>query len=246
MTATSLADKHKKQKQEKLTIKSQDSKPDNQGSSFSGQKPLMRGRLHQAAFFVTILFGVYLTIAAPRVWPRIAMVVYTLGVGGMFGTSTLLHRGKWSPKTFRVVRRFDHAMIFSAIAGTYTAVGLILPPITRTVMLSVVWGGAIVGVLIRVFWMGAPRWAVITPYVAVGWMAAAVFPGLYHGLGITGFILLALGGLIYTLGAVVYAKKRPDPWPRVFGFHEVFHLCTVVAATLFAIDVATVVLPRIS
>ncbi len=243
---TSVADKKKNKRHEAPAIKDQNKNLKNQGSSFSGEKPLLRGRLHQVAFFVTILFGIYLTIAAPRFWPRVAMVVYTLGVGGMFGTSTLLHRGKWSPKTFRVVRRFDHAMIFSAIAGTYTAVGLILPPITRTVMLSVVWGGAIIGVLIRVLWMTAPRWAVITPYVAVGWMAAAVFPGLYHGLGLLGFSLLVIGGLTYTLGAVVYAKKKPNPWPKVFGFHEVFHLCTVIAAACFAVNVAVVVIPRIS
>jgi hemolysin III len=244
---TSVADKKTNKKNVDQTLKGGAVISDNQGSSFSGVKPLLRGRFHQVAFFLTILYGIYLTIVAPRFWPKIAMVIYTLGVGGMFGTSTLLHRGKWSPKTFRVVRRCDHAMIFSAIAGTFTAIGgLILPPVSRAVMLSLIWGGAIVGVLIRVLWMGAPRWAVITPYVAVGWIAVAVFPGLYHGLGLVGFILLIVGGLVYTLGAVVYAKKKPNPWPKVFGFHEVFHLLTVVAAIVFALDVTFVVLPRIS
>ncbi|NNN21210.1 MAG: hemolysin III family protein [Acidimicrobiales bacterium] len=207
----------------------------------------MRGRLHQVAFVLTLLYGIFLVIYAPRFWPKVAMVIYTLGVAGMFGSSTLLHRGKWSLKAHKRIRRLDHSMIFMAIAGTYTGLGsLVLPPISRTVMLCLVWGGAFIGIGLRLGWMNAPRWAVITPYVAVGWVALGALPGLYHALGVTGFTLMAFGGLIYTLGAVVYAKKKPDPWPKVFGFHEVFHACTVVAATLFAIDVGAIVLPLVS
>ncbi len=219
---------------------------ENQESELMPAKPLLRGRFHQVAFFLTLFYGIWLVAAAKGAWPKTAMVIYTLGVAGMFGSSTLLHRGKWSPKMHKKVRRLDHSMIFMAIAGTYTGLGgLVLPPLSRDIMLSVIWFGAFVGVTLRMVWMTAPRWAVIAPYVGVGWAALLVLPGLYHGLGVLGFILLCFGGATYTLGAVVYAKKKPDPWPKIFGYHEVFHLMTVIAATTFAVDVGFIVLPKV-
>ena len=167
----------------------------------------------------------------PAAQPR-----YTVVATLLFGTSALLHRGRWSPTTESLLRRLDHANIYLIIAGTYTPFAvLVLPPDQGRILLGIVWGGATAGVIFRVFWQGAPRWLSTTLYVVVGWIVIVFLPGIVDGAGMTVVVLLAVGGVLYSIGAVVYAVKRPDPVPGVFGFHEVFHTLTVAAfATHYA------------
>jgi hemolysin III len=152
-------------------------------------------------------------------------------VCGLFGISALYHRRVWSERGYQVMRRLDHSMIFVFIAGTYTPFCvLLLPQTSATVVLSIVWGGALAGVLLKQVWPGAPRWVSAPLYLALGWVAVAVLPDLLRHGGVTAFALLVAGGLAYSVGAVFYAARRPNPWPTVFGHHEFFHACTLVAA----------------
>jgi hemolysin III len=163
----------------------------------------------------------------------------------MFGISAAFHRIRWSAKAWRRMRRADHSAIFVGIAGTSTAVGgLALSGWARVLLLTLVWVGAAAGIALRQIWLDAPQWVVAIPYVVVGWCPLVVAPQLVRSLGWGGFWLMLAGGLAYTAGALFYARKWPNPWPRVFGFHEVFHACTLVGAALFAYLVAFVVLPR--
>ena len=147
----------------------------------------------------------------------------------MLTTSALYHRVHWSDIARRRMRHADHSMIFVCIAGTYTAVaGLTLPDTDAWIVLGLVWTASLVGIVMRFVWLDAPKWAVALPYVAAGWIAVGAMPEFFHYLGVAGFSLMMAGGLLYTVGAVVYARRRPDPWPRVFGYHEVFHSCVVV------------------
>jgi hemolysin III len=148
----------------------------------------------------------------------------------LFGTSAVYHRGTWSPRVQGVLKRLDHANIFLIIAGTYTPFALLLlPPEQSRTLLLIVWTGALAGVLFRVLWVGAPRWLYTPVYVALGWVAVFYFGPLLQRGGVAVMTLIAVGGLLYTLGAVVYGTKRPNPSPRWFGFHEVFHVFTVAA-----------------
>ena len=143
------------------------------------------------------------------------------------------------------MRRLDHSAIFIGIAGTYTAVaGLCLSGWSRVLVLCLVWGGAVVGIVLRQVWLDAPKWAIALPYIVVGWSAMAVVPQLIHTMGGTGFGLLLAGGLAYTAGAIVYARRKPDPIPTVFGYHEIFHACTVIGAVLHFIAIAAFALPH--
>jgi hemolysin III len=148
----------------------------------------------------------------------------------LFTTSAIYHRGNWSPAAEARLKRIDHANIFLLIAGSYTPFGVLaLSGDTRTAVLSAVWGAALVGVMFRVFWVSAPRWLYTALYIGLGWAAGFFFPQLIHGAGVAAFVLIAVGGLLYTLGGVVYGLKRPNPSPKWFGFHEIFHACTVAA-----------------
>lgn len=202
-------------------------------------KPQLRGVSHQVAFFVALLVGPALMVAAGSTGARIATGVYAASLAALFGCSALLHRGAWSPTVEPWMRRLDHATIFLFIAGTYTAVGaLALPSHQATPLLAVVWVGAAAGVAISVGWIDAPRWVTAASYLAVGWIALAALPWLWTALAVPQFALLVAGGALFTVGAVVYARKRPDPWPTVFGFHEVFH-ALVIAAVLGHLAVIT-------
>ncbi len=207
-------------------------------------KPRLRGVVHQSAFFVWLLAGTALVVAAPTAGTKATMAVYAVSMWSLFGVSALFHRRTWGPTGRRRMRRLDHSTIFLAIAGSYTAVGgIALGGWSRVVLLSIVWVGAVVGIVVRQVWLDAPKWVVALPYIVVGWAALAVLPQLFHALGVTGFVLLLAGGLAYSFGAAVYAAKRPNPVPGVFGYHEVFHACTVVGAVLHYVVIAFFVLP---
>jgi hemolysin III len=207
-------------------------------------KPKLRGVFHQVAFFVSLVSGAALVWAAPTAGSKMVMLVYALSISLLFGVSALFHRHTWGPVGRRRMRRADHSTIFIAIAGSYTAVaGIALSGWARTAVLCIVWGGAIIGITLRQVWLDAPKWVIALPYVVVGWAAVAVLPQLFRSLGGVGFMLLLTGGVAYSAGAVVYAVKRPNPVPGVFGYHEVFHACTIVGAALHFVVIAWFVLP---
>jgi hemolysin III len=197
-------------------------------------KPRMRGWLHTYAFGGAVICGIVLcSLAASRPgWSAfVSCLVYSLTVCGLFGTSALYHRRVWSPRGYKIMRRLDHSMIFVFIAGTYTPFSvLLLPPDTGRLILAVVWGGALAGVTLKLITPNAPRWLSAPLYIALGWVAVVVLPDILGHGGVTALVLLLAGGLIYTVGAVFYALRRPNPWPTVFGHHEFFHACTLVAA----------------
>jgi hemolysin III len=197
-------------------------------------KPRMRGWLHTYAFFVAIVAGIVLSsLAATRggVAPVVSCAIYSLTICALFGTSALYHRRVWSERGYQIMRRLDHSMIFIFIAGTYTPFSVLLLSQTKaTVILSIVWGGAILGVAMKMITPNAPRWVSAPLYVLLGWVAVAVLPDFLHNGGMAAFVLVIVGGLGYTVGAVLYALRKPNPWPKTFGHHEFFHACTLVAA----------------
>jgi hemolysin III len=208
-------------------------------------RPRLRGVSHQIAFFVSLVSGIALIVAAPDGQTRAEVAIYAASLSGLLGVSAVLHRRDWSPTVRRHLRRLDHSMIFVLIAGTYTPIaGTVLEGSLRTAVLSIVWIGALFGVILTVAWIDAPKWAAALPYVALGWVAVVAVPQLIDGLGVAGMSLLALGGALYTVGAVVYARKRPDPVPMVFGYHEVFHALVIAAAAAHYAVIAAFVLPR--
>ena len=218
--------------------------PNDAASAPAKVKPLLRGWLHLAGLVIVVVAGPLLIAQAPSAGATVALTIYVLSIALLFGVSAAFHRITWSPAARRRMRRADHSTIFIAIAGTYTAVaGLALTGWSRVLILCVVWIGAIAGITLRQVWLDAPKWAVAIPYVVVGWAALAVLPQLLHALGGLGFALLVAGGAFYTAGAVVYALRRPDPVPHVFGYHEVFHACTVVGAALHFVVIAWFCLP---
>jgi hemolysin III len=208
-------------------------------------RPRLRGVSHQYAFFVSLVCGALLVGLADRGRATVAAAVYAFGVSALLGTSALYHRITWTPAARRWMRRLDHSMIFVLIAATYTPVALLaLKGTLATVVLWVMWGGALAGVVFKLAWIDAPKWVTAGAYVALGWVAVATagqLPGAIGWLGVAG---IATGGLLYTLGAVVYARHRPDPWPGVFGYHEVFHALVLGAASLHYAVIAFAVLPR--
>ncbi|HZY75475.1 MAG TPA: hemolysin III family protein [Jatrophihabitantaceae bacterium] len=197
-------------------------------------KPRLRGWLHVYAAAVSLVSGAALiavAVAERGGSGGASTGVYAVTVTLLFGTSALYHRLNWGPRGHAVMKRLDHSMIFVFIAGTYTPIAVLtLPRDASIAVLTVVWVGALFGVALQSAWPSAPRRLSVPCYVALGWVAAFVFPDLLHTGGVAPLVLIAVGGVIYTLGAVVYGLKRPDPWPGTFGFHEVFHLCTLIAA----------------
>lgn len=203
-------------------------------TSIVDTRPRLRGHLHFWSFFAAVAGAAALiSLAASTVSPRAALAtsVYGLTVLGLFGVSALYHRRIWSPKAYKWMKRADHSMIFLFIAGTYTPFTLLaMPQPTGYIVLAVVWGGAIGGVALKMLWPHAPRWLGVPIYIALGWVAVFVFPELAAHAGIAAIILLAVGGLFYTVGALFYASRWPNHWPTTFGYHEFFHACTVLAA----------------
>ncbi|GLY99258.1 hemolysin III family protein [Actinoplanes sp. NBRC 103695] len=197
-------------------------------------KPRLRGRLHQYAFFVALVCGIVLcSIAAtrPGIAPFVSVLIYSITVCGLFGISALYHRRVWSERGYQIMRRMDHSMIFIFIAGTYTPFCVLLLPTSQAVLtLSLIWGGALGGVALKTIWPHLPRWASAPLYLALGWGAVAIMPQVLRNGGVVPLVLLCAGGVAYSAGAVFYALRRPNPWPTVFGHHEFFHACTLIAA----------------
>jgi hemolysin III len=193
--------------------------------------PRLRGVLHAWAFWVALGAAALLVALAGGATARVAAAIYGAGMCALFAGSALYHRWRWDPRWRPLLRRIDHSTIFVFIAASYTPVGLlVLSGTVQWLVLATVWAGALAGVAFSVAWIGAPRPLVAACYLALGWVAVLAAPQLISRLPPAPLALLAAGGLLYTLGALVYAAQRPDPWPRVFGFHEVFHAFVVLAA----------------
>jgi hemolysin III len=193
-------------------------------------KPKLRGWLHLATAPLTLAAGIVLISLSPDTTTKIGSAVFAASALVLFTVSAIYHRGTWSPRVWRFLRRFDHANIFLLIAGSYTPFTLLLLEGTaRVVLLAVVWTGALLGVAFRVLWNDAPRWLYTPVYMALGWAAIFYFGDFARSASSAVLVLMALGGGLYTLGGIVYGFKRPNPFPRWFGFHEVFHSLTIVA-----------------
>lgn len=193
-------------------------------------KPRLRGWIHAGTFPVALVASIVLVILAPPVAGKVACAVFGLSACLLFGTSAVYHRGTWSPKANAVLRRMDHSNIFVFIAATYTPMALtLLEGSSRVTLLSIAWGAAILGLGFRIGWLGAPRWLYTILYLAMGWVALGWLPTFWRTGGPAIFFLILGGGLLYSIGAVVYARKFPNPSPKWFGFHEIFHACTIGA-----------------
>lgn len=192
-------------------------------------KPTWRGWIHAGTFPVAIAAGIVLIALADGAAAKGACAIFMATSVLLFGNSALYHRFNWGPRTKAVLKRIDHANIMLLIAGTYTPIAVLaLPPQKGTVLLVLVWTGALLGILFRVFWINAPRWLYVALYLLLGWAAVMYLVDLLEA-NVAMMVLVIIGGLLYTGGAVCYALKKPNPWPGRFGFHEIFHVCTVLA-----------------
>jgi hemolysin III len=204
-------------------------------------KPKLRGWLHAGMFPAVLIAGVVLTAFAQSTRGRVACAVFTVTACALFGVSALYHRGNWGPRASAVLRRLDHANIFLIIAGTYTPFTLLLLPHgQQEVLLWLVWAGALAGIAFRVLWVGAPRWLYTPCYIALGWAAVFFMPSFLHHGGAAVLALIIAGGVLYSAGAVIYGTKRPNPSPRWFGFHEVFHSFTLAAFVVHYVGISLV------
>lgn len=194
-------------------------------------KPRFRGRIHQVAFFVSIPAVVALVAMADGWAARIAAIVYSASLMAVLGSSAAYHRGRWTPVALRRMKRLDHSMIFVLIAGSYTPIALlVLRGPWTVVILSLVWAGAVAGITLKLVRIDGFHVATGALYMTLGWLALVVFPQMIHGMPTSSLVLAVLGGLLYTAGAIVFATRRPDPMPSVFGFHEVWHTFMTAAA----------------
>jgi hemolysin III len=201
--------------------------------------PRLRGVTHVYAFWCALIAAATMVALAPSTAARAAGAVYGGGLCALFGASALYHRWRWDPRWRPLLRRLDHSTIFLFIAASYTPVCLlVLEGSIRWVVLVTVWVGAVAGVAFSVAWITAPRALGAAIYVGLGWVAVIAFPQLLGSLPATPLALFVAGGLLYTAGAVVFAAQRPDPWPRVFGFHEIFHVFVIVAAAAHFVALA--------
>ena len=202
-------------------------------------RPRFRGVLHQIAFFVALVAGTLLVVFAEGARASTAAAVFAGSVAAMLGASALYHRVTWSVRVRPWMRRVDHAGIYLLIAGTYTPVGLLTMQGTmRNVVLAIVWSGAAAAIVFKFAWVTAPKWLSAVLGIALGWVGVAAMPQVAEHAGIAAAVLLGVGGLAYTAGAVVYARRRPDPVPTVFGYHEVFHALTLVAVACQYVAIA--------
>lgn len=207
------------------------------------RRPRLRGVFHEYAFFVSVVLGVALVLAADGARARVGASVFAATVSAMLGASALYHRVVWPPGPRRWIRRLDHSAIFLLIAGTYTPFGLLaLDGAWRIAVVTIVWSGCLVAMALRIAWLDAPRWLMAVFAVGLGWVGVTALPQIARHTGLGALTLLAIGGVLYTAGAVIYALKRPDPLPAVFGYHELFHALVVAAAACQYAGVALFVL----
>ena len=208
-------------------------------------KPRLRGVSHEWAFFLSLGLGAALIIAAETPQATLAVAIYAVSLSALLGTSALYHRVEWRrPEARRWMRRLDHSMIFFLIAGTYTPFALlVLDGPLADAILALVWVGAVAGAVVEIVWIEHPKWVAALVYMTLGWVAIIPFPALWAEMGAAGTLLVAAGGLLYTAGAVVYATQRPNPAPRVFGYHEIFHLFVILAAAAHFAAIAFFALP---
>ena len=202
-------------------------------------RPRLRGVLHEIGFFAALVIGVLfgINVTGPR--ESVSAAVFAGSVVAMFGASALYHRVWWSERVRPWMRRLDHAGIYLLIAGTYTPVGLVsLRGTVQQVVLGVVWSGAAAAIVLKLVWIRAPKWVSVTIGLALGWVGVAAMPQVASHAGIAAVVLLGCGGLAYTLGAIVYGLRRPDPVPYVFGYHELFHALTLVAVACQYVAIA--------
>ncbi len=205
-------------------------------------KPHLRGWLHLGTFPLSVAAGIVLVTLAPDAKTRIASAIFALSASMLFGVSALFHRGHWGPRWHGVLRRLDHSNIFLLIAGTYTPFALmLLSSRNARILLSLVWGGALLGIAFRVFWIGAPRWLYLPVYIALGWAAIFWLGDFAHAAGPAVLTLIIVGGGLYSAGGIIYGLKRPNPIPRWFGFHEVFHSFTVAAFVVHYVGISMIV-----
>jgi hemolysin III len=218
---------------------------ENAAEAIAKVKPKLRGVFHEWAFPVAVVAGVALVLAAPSGKAKLAAGIYAFSLAALLGTSALYHRVNWTrPNVRRWVRRLDHSMIFLLIAGTLTPFALlVLHGAFAEVILIAVWAGAAVGIVVELIWVEAPKWVATLVYVGVGWIGALAFPAIAVDAGIGAAILIGVGGVLYTTGAIVYARERPNPNPAVFGYHEIFHVLVLAAATAHFAAVAFYALP---
>ena len=207
------------------------------------QPPMLRGFSHLGAAFAATAGAVWLMLLADSPTGYVGGAIFGTSLILLYWTSAGYHRIPWTPALKRVAKRLDHAMIFVLIAGTYTPFCLEVSLGWGIPLLAVVWSVAAVGTLIKVFWLDAPRWLGVTLYVAFGWIGVVAASELFSEFAAASLVLLALGGALYTLGGLVYALKRPNPWPRVFGYHEVFHLLVIAGSAAHYSLIAIYVLP---
>lgn len=196
-------------------------------------KPLLRGVSHQWAFVASLAVGALLIVRADGPAQIVAAATFAASVATMFGVSALYHRVNWSRSRRLVMRRLDHSAIYALIAGSYTPFGLLaLHGSWRIVVLSIVWAGAAASALLKLVWVDAPKWLAAVLGISLGWVGVIAAPQMVRALGVTGTVLLVGGGVLYTVGGIVYAKRRPNPVPAVFGYHEVFHALVIAAVAL--------------
>jgi len=192
-------------------------------------RPTWRGWIHAGTFPVAVVAGIVLIVLAHGAPGKWAAAVFMTTSLLLFGNSAVYHRFDWGPRVKSVLKRIDHANILLLIAGTYTPLAVLaLAPQKGALLLFLVWGGALLGILFRVFWINAPRWLYVALYLVLGWAAVMYMADLLRA-NVAMMVLVCVGGILYTVGAVIYAMKKPNPWPGRFGFHEIFHVCTVLA-----------------
>jgi hemolysin III len=207
-------------------------------------KPRLRGVFHELGFYAALGSGLILVLTADDGAPRAAAVFFSASVAACFGASALYHRPTWTPRARARLARLDHACVFLLIAGTYTPFGLlVMSPEWAVPVLAVVWSGALGAILLKLIWVRGPKWLSAAIGLALGWVGAATFPQLLK-LQLPGVTLVVAGGLLYTAGAIVYMQRWPDPAPRVFGYHELFHVLTLAATACLYASIAFFVLPR--
>ena len=205
-------------------------------------KPLLRGVLHQGAFFAALVVAPLLIVAADGTRAKVAAGVFAASVAACFGASALYHRVTWTPRVRLWMRRIDHAGVYLLIAGTYTPVSLIaLGGAWRPAILAIVWTGAAAAIVLKFAWVDAPKWLAAAIGIALGWVAVVALPQLASHVAPAAVVLLVIGGLAYTAGAIVYARRRPDPAPAIFGYHELFHALTIVAVSCQYTAIALIV-----